>query len=125
MWEAAATGEGGGWESSSGEATPVVSMDEGDVGETAGSECLDLECRRSLLPDLTEAESDFSTSPLDSRAEFRGLSVLPEPGILDRKVLKDLDESLVSDLLNEGSELMPSGPAELLGLEVPLPSLDG
>lgn len=111
--------------SSSGEATPEVSMDDGEVGDTAGSDCLDLEWRRSLFPDLTEPESDFSTSPLDRRVEFRGLSVLPEPGILERKVLKDLVESLVSDLLKEGSDWIPSGPAELLGLEVPLLSLDG
>jgi hypothetical protein len=35
-------------------------------------------------------------------AELLGLSVLPEPGILDRSERNDRDESLVSDLLKEG-----------------------
>lgn len=98
-------------------------MDDGEVGVMAGSECLDLEFRPDL-PDLMVSLSDLSPSPLDSRAELRGLSLFPEPGILDRRALKDLVESLVSDLLKEGRDWRPSGPAELVGLDV-LPSLDG
>lgn len=113
-------GDGGGWESSSGEVRPEVSMDDGEIGDTAGSEDL------AFLPDLEDlsvSESDLSPSPLDSRAEFRGLSVLL-PGILDRRVLKDLADSLVSDLLKDGKDCSASGPPALVGLEA-LPSFDG
>lgn len=113
-------GDGGGWESSSGEVRPEVSMDDGEVGVIAGSEALD------FLPDLLDlsvSESDLSASPLDRSAEFRGLSVL-FPGILDRRVLKDLADSLVSDLLKEGKDCRASGPPALVGLDA-LPSFDG
>lgn len=113
-------GDGGGWESSSGEPRPEVSMDDGEVGVIAGSE--DLPFLADLL-DLSVSESDLSPSPLDSNAEFRGLSVLV-PGILDRSVLKDLADSLVSDLLKEGRDCRASGPPALVGLEE-LPSFDG
>jgi len=123
-------GDGGGWASSRGEVTPV-STDEGEVGDTAGSEDL-LREKRPLRPDFTDPASDLSpASPLDNSAELRGLSVLAEePGIFDLRVLKDLVESLVSDLLNDGNDCKPSGlrspaPAELLGLGVLLPSFDG
>jgi hypothetical protein len=58
----------------------------------------------ALLPDFTEAASDFSAgaSPFDSMVEFRGLSVFPLPGILDRRERKERDESLVSDRLKDG-----------------------
>lgn len=57
----------------------------------------------ALFPEVTEAASDLSTgSPLESMAEFLGLSVLPEPGILDLSERKDREDSLVSDLLNDG-----------------------
>lgn len=80
-----------------------MSNDDGEVGDIAGSDCLCREKRR-LLPDFMDSASDLSPeSPLDIRAEFRGLSVLAEePGIFDLRALKDLVESLVSDLLNEG-----------------------
>lgn len=63
-----------------------------------------------LLPDLTEAASDFSgASPFEMRAEFLGLSVFPAPGIFDFKApRKDRDDSFVSDLLNEGYDCSPS-----------------
>ena len=58
------------------------------------------------LPDLTDATSDLSADaspfPLDMMVEFRGLSVFPVPGILDRSDRKDREDSLVSDLLKEG-----------------------
>lgn len=57
---------------------------------------------RVLLPDLTDAASDLSFSVPDIMdIEFRGLSVLV-PGIFDLNDRKDLDDSLVSDLLNDG-----------------------
>lgn len=116
-------GEGGGWESSRGEVTAEVSIDDGDVGDIAGSDDLVREFRPDRL-DLIVSLSDLSISPLGSSAEFRGLSFFPEPGILDRRALKDLVESLVSDLLKDGKDCRPSGPAELLGRDAP-PSLDG
>lgn len=115
-------GEGGGCGSSIGDVTEGVSAEEGEVGDIAGSECLVL---RPDLLDRIVSLSDRSPSPFDRRAELRGLSVLLEPGIFDRRVLKDLVESLVSDLLKEGKEGRPSGPAALLGRDVLLPSLDG
>lgn len=80
-----------------------MSIDDGEVGVIAGSDDLCREKRR-LLPDFIDSASDLSPeSPFDMRAEFRGLSVLDEePGILDLRALKDLVESFVSDLLNEG-----------------------
>ena len=58
------------------------------------------------LPDLTEATSDLSAEaspfPLEMMVEFRGLSVFPVPGILDRRDRKEREDSLVSDLLKEG-----------------------
>lgn len=77
----------------------------------------------ALRPDFTEAASDFS-SPFDRMVEFRGLSVFPEPGILDRRVLNERDDSLVSDLLKEGYDCKPSprsppGPAPDLEDEPP------
>lgn len=122
MTEADWMGEGGGCGLSIGDITEGVSAEDGEVGDTAGSECLLL---RADLLDLIVSLSDLSPSPFDSKAEVRGLSVFPEPGILDRKVLKDLVESLVSDLLKEGRDGRPSGPAALFGREVLLPSLDG
>lgn len=60
----------------------------------------------ALRPDRTEAASflavSFGVSPLDRIAELLGLSVLPLPGILDRRERNDRVESLVSDLLKEG-----------------------
>ena len=87
---------------------------------------------RPLRPDRTDAPSATllspAESPLERRAEFRGLSVLPlEPGILDRRERKDLDESLVSDLLKEGydwSEASPEGAAPEPLDEEPPPSLE-
>lgn len=119
-------GDGGGCGSSNGEGEvkAELSLEMGETGDAAGSEDLALECRPDL-PDLMVSVSDLSPSPLDSRAEVRGLSLFPDPGILDLRALKDLVESLVSDLLKEGSDCRLSAPAELLGLEVPLPSLEG
>lgn len=81
----------------------------GDVaveGESGGSARLPLDmAERELLPDLTDATSDLSTtvSPLLSpETELRGLSVLL-PGILDRKAPRmDLLDSLVSAFVNDG-----------------------
>lgn len=117
-------GDGGGCDSSNGEDTADVLMEPGEPGVAKGSDerCLEY---RDDLPDRTVSESDLSPSPLESSAELRGLSFLAEPGILERKVLNDLVESLVSDLLKDGSDCRPSGPATLPGLEEPLPSLDG
>lgn len=88
------------------------------------------EKRPPLLPDLTDAPSLLTKASLVViMVEFRGLSLF-EPGILDLSDLNDLDESLVSDLLNDGYDCRPpsglrSTPlAELPGLEV-APSLDG
>lgn len=98
-------GEGGGWDSPMGGVAPVRSIDEGEFGDRRDSgrplrERPDL----PLFPDVTEAASDLSTAsvPLDSMAEFLGLSVFPEPGILDLSDRNDREESLVSDLLNDG-----------------------
>ena len=57
-----------------------------------------------LLEDLTEAASDFSlaASPLERMAELLGLSVLLEPGILERSERKERDDSLVSERLKDG-----------------------
>jgi hypothetical protein len=97
-------GDGGGKDSSKGELTGAVSADAGEPGEGVESERLArLWVDLPLFPDLTEAASDFSgASPFASIAEPRGLSVLAEPGILERRERKDRDESLVSDLLKEG-----------------------
>lgn len=91
--------------SSMGDRMPEVSMEEGDVGDVSRLFVLDL----PLLPDFTDAISDFS-SPLEINCEFRGLSVFPPPGILDRRDLKDRLESLVSDLLKDGYDWRPSDP---------------
>jgi hypothetical protein len=102
-------GDGGGFSSSPGEATSSPSSCDGDVGpdngESGASVRLALEIAgRELFPDLRDAESDLSTmvSPLlNPDVELRGLSVLP-PGILDLSPRKDLIDSLVSALLNDG-----------------------
>lgn len=98
--------------------------DVGEVGDMAESVLL------VLLPDLLVlmVSVSVSPSPLESKAEFLGLSVF-DPGILDRSALKDRAESLVSDLAKEGKDWKVSGPlelgpAELVGLEA-LPSFDG
>lgn len=59
---------------------------------------------RLARPDLMELASDRSSdeSPLPIMEDDRGLSFLPLPGILDRSVLKDRVDSLVSDRLNDG-----------------------
>ena len=65
-----------------------------------------------LLPDLMDPVSFGSPgpSPLESIAELRGLSVFPDPGILDRSDLKDRVESLVSVLAKEGYCCRSPGP---------------
>jgi len=79
----------------------VVVSEDGELGE--GMESARLALDFPFLPDFTEAASNFSgKSPFASIAEFRGLSVLPEPGIFDRRDRNERDESLVSDLLNDG-----------------------
>jgi hypothetical protein len=60
---------------------------------------------RPLRPERTEAASaalSFGESPFPRFAEARGLSVLTPPGIFDRSERNDRDDSLVSDLLNDG-----------------------
>ena len=97
-------GDGGGWSSLTGEFAVAVSIEEGELGGGRESaRLLRVNGDFPLLPDFTEAASDFSCgSPFARMAELRGLSVLPEPGILDRSDRKDRDDSLVSDLLKEG-----------------------
>ncbi len=91
-------GEGGGWSSPTGEVGVVVSSEDCELGEGTESERLE-----RLNPVLDFPLSAFSApSPLVRTVELRGLSVLPDPGILDRRARKDRDESLVSDLLKEG-----------------------
>lgn len=73
---------------------------------------LDLDTADLLLrPDRTDATSDLSTSvsPLERIVEFRGLSVFPLPGILDRSALNERDDSFVSDFPKEGYDWRPSG----------------
>jgi len=41
-------------------------------------------------------------SSLDRICEFRGLSILLEPGIFERSPRREREESLVSDLLKDG-----------------------
>lgn len=84
----------------------------------------------AVLPCFAEVESDRSNrSPFARIAELRGLSVFPEPGILDRRERKDREDSLVSDLLNEGYDCRFSGTARSPlppGFDDPTPaSLDG
>lgn len=98
-------GDGGGSGSSTGEDRSSESP-EGDDGETgeSGSSPVPLSADRELLPDFTDPASDLSTSVsplLKFEVELRGLSVL-FPGILDLKPRKDLVDSFVSALLNEG-----------------------
>ncbi len=96
--------------SSRGDARSSVESCAGEVGEEASesraSFRLDFEpADNPLLPDLTDATSDLSAvaSPLDKPVvEPLGLSVLL-PGILDLSApRKDLVDSFVSALLNEG-----------------------
>ena len=102
-------GDGGGFSSSSGEATSSPSSCEGDVGPDNGESGASVRpaleiADRELFPDRTDAESDLSTrvSPLlNPDVEFRGLSVLL-PGILDLNARKDRVDSFVSALLNDG-----------------------
>jgi hypothetical protein len=107
-------GEGGGNSSARGEVGLAASVD-GEVTDEAESRRLmrgagDL----LLLPDFTEAASDFSGgSTLANTAEVLGLSVLLEPGILERRARKERDDSLVSDLLNEGYDCSVSSAAAL------------
>lgn len=81
---------------------------------------------RTLRPERTDAVSAALSSPFDRTVEFLGLSVLPLPGILDRRERKDRDDSFVSDRLKEGSDCRPgSPPAETEPLGVEVPSLEG
>jgi hypothetical protein len=61
--------------------------------------------------------------------EFLGLSVLPAPGILDLRDLKDRDDSFVSERLKDGyvwrlSPLLSAPPAEPDARDDEVPSLD-
>ena len=64
----------------------------------------------ALVEDLIDALSDLSTAPLLASAptgalnvEFLGFSDFALPGIFDRnEFLMDREDSLVSDLLNDG-----------------------
>jgi hypothetical protein len=74
-----------------------------EVGEAFASERLVREATdRPLFPDFTDEASPFSESPFDRTVDVLGLSVLEEPGILDRRLRRDLEDSLVSDLLIGG-----------------------
>jgi hypothetical protein len=110
-------GDGGGFSSSPGEVASSPSSCDGEVGpgngESGASVRLALEIAgREIFPDLRDAESDLSTrvSPLlNPDVELRGLSVLL-PGILDLSPRKDLIDSLVSALLNDGYDWRLSTP---------------
>lgn len=99
-------GDGGGSGSSRGE----DSSSDGDVGD-AGSMSPVFKADLELLPDLTDAASVRSAvSPvLKFDVELRGLSVLL-PGIFDLSPRKDLVDSLVSALLNDGYDCRFSAP---------------
>jgi hypothetical protein len=102
--------------------TPV-SGDEGEPTEGTESVRLARLCGDLLLlPDLTEAVS--AASPLASTAELLGLSVLPEPGILERKERNDREDSLVSDLLKEGYDCSASSPFPAALADAALASLE-
>jgi len=115
-------GEGGGWSSSSGEGAFVVSIDDCELGE--GKESARLARVRGDL-DLAAATSGLSETSAAARiVELRGLSVLLDPGILDRSDRRDREDSFVSDLLKDGYDCRFSGTP--VDLEDPAPeSLDG
>jgi len=97
-------GDGGGCSSLTGVFGVAVSSEVGEVGEGTESERLVRATGDLLpLPGTTEVVSSFSSkSPLESIVELLGLSVLLDPGILDRRERKEREESLVSDLLKDG-----------------------
>jgi hypothetical protein len=96
-------GDGGGWSSPTGEFAVAVSMEDWELGDGTESLRLIRVSGFAVFPDFTEAASDLSgRSTLASIVEFRGLSVFPDPGILDRRDRNDRDDSFVSDLLKEG-----------------------
>jgi len=92
----------------------AVSTDDGELGDGMESVRKSRGCGglEFLPPDLSGATSAFSFAsvPFARTVEVLGLSVLPEPGILERRDRKDLDDSLVSVLLNDGYDWKPSGP---------------
>ena len=66
-------------------------------------EALDLALRAERTEAASMGLSEVESPLADSSAELRGLSVLLEaPGILDRRDLKDRDDSFVSERLKEG-----------------------
>lgn len=79
---------------------------------------------REARLDLIDAASDRSTgeSPL-RMAEERGLSLLPDPGILERSDRNERVESFVSERLKEGYDCI-SGPDDLEDEPPPLLSLE-
>lgn len=99
----------------------------------SGRRPLDIADDRPLFTDLIEATSDLSASPVEGPdIEFRGLSTLELPGILDLNDLKEREDSFVSDLLNEGYDDRVSPPrskevdeALPFGVEAPEPPLEG
>lgn len=107
----------------------AVSMDDWELGDGTESERLARGVAVfPLFPDFTEATSDLSGISPFKIVEFRGLSVFPEPGILDRRDRKDREDSFVSDLLKEGYDCKPSGPPRSpapLALDPTPASLDG
>ena len=114
-------GDGGGWGSSSGDSPLPV----GEAGNGASLlRRLRLPRGLVLFPDLTDVASLFSAaaSLLARMAELRGLSVLPLPGIFERRVLKERVDSFVSDLLKDGYDWrsLPPGPP----FEEPPPSFE-
>jgi len=97
-------GDGGAWRSPRGESGERSADEAKEVGEGISFRLARDTADLPLLDDLTEAASDFSAvgSPLASMAELLGLSVLLDPGILERNDRKDRDESLVSERLKDG-----------------------
>lgn len=123
-------GEGGGCCSSSSARLPRCGASE---KEADPRECLCADF--PLAEDLTDCESVLSTLVVDASPgrcvlDARGLSEELLPGILGivrNAVLKERDDSLVSDLLNDGyeSRLGPVGVEEPLLLALPSLSFDG
>lgn len=102
----------------------------GDTGSSVGFEPPDL----ALDPDFVDAlVSDLSKVPLgmsDCENEFLGLSDFC-PGIFDLNPRKEREDSLVSDLLNEGYDCSPSTDLSsdvddaFLGVLEPSPAFEG
>lgn len=108
-----------------GDSGVVTASSAGVIGEVTDSLRLFRDVAdRPLLPDLIDDASplSFVLSPLENIAEFLGLSVLEDPGILDRReFLIDRVDSFVSDLIMGGPD---EGSLDILPLVPDSPSLE-